>query len=88
MVMDRPMVATTMGIMPNLKSGSTTKCLNNQPCTSTEPTMLAMNASHRGKPAAMPRIIMKAGSMTNSPCAKLIVPEACQSSVKPSAAKA
>ena len=31
---------------------------------------------------------MKAGSITNSPCAKLIVPEACHSSVKPSAASA
>jgi hypothetical protein len=31
---------------------------------------------------------MKAGSMMNSPSAKLIVPEACHSSVKPSAASA
>ena len=29
-----------------------------------------------------------AGSMTNSPCAKLIVCEVCQSSVKPIAASA
>ena len=32
--------------------------------------------------------IMKAGSITNSPWAKLIVPEACHSKVKPKAASA
>ena len=45
-----------------------------------------MKASHSGSPAAMQASIMKAGSITNSPCAKLIVPLACQSKVKPSAA--
>ena len=46
------------------------------------------NASQSGAPAAMQNSIPNAGSITNSPCAKLIVPDACHSSVKPSAASA
>ena len=37
---------------------------------------------------AMQNSIANAGSITNSPCAKLIMPAACHSSVKPSAASA
>ena len=36
----------------------------------------------------MPTSAKKAGSMTNSPCAKLMVCEVCHSSVKPMAASA
>ena len=46
------------------------------------------NDSHKGAPAAPKASIMKAGNITNSPCAKLMVPEACHNSVKPSAASA
>ena len=41
-----------------------------------------------GAPMPMKASIANAGSMTNSPCAKLMVPEACHNSVKPSAASA
>ena len=82
------MVATTMGIMPNLNKGSTTPRLNNQPSTTTDNTQLAPKLSTNGKPAAIKPSIMKAGSITNSPCAKLMVPEACHSKVKPRAASA
>src|SRR3954465_3145321 len=47
------------------------------------------NAAHSGRPANFRQnSITKAGTITNSPCAKLIVPEACQSKVKPRAASA
>ena len=39
-------------------------------------------------PIFMAASMKKAGSMTNSPCAKLIVCEVCQSSVKPIATSA
>ena len=42
-----------------------------------------------GRPAVlMKNNIRKAGTMTNSPCAKLMVPDACHSSVNPSAQRA
>ncbi len=82
----RPMVATTIGIRPNLSSGSAMPRLNAQPRIATATRQVATKASGNGKPIAPKPSIMKAGSMTNSPCAKLIVPLACQSSVNPSAA--
>jgi len=84
--MDKPMVATTMGIMPYLNSGSTMPRLNTQPKTTTASTTENTKLTTSGAPSAMKPIIMKAGSMTNSPCAKLMVPLACHSSVKPKAA--
>jgi hypothetical protein len=88
MAIDRPMVATTMGIMPYLKSGSTRPLLNSQPSMTTESTTLIEKATVSGRPLCKATTIMKAGNITNSPWAKLIVPEACQSRVKPSAARA
>ena len=50
---------------------------------------VSRNASHNGAPAVcMKNSMMKAGTITNSPCAKLMVPDACHKSVKPSAASA
>ena len=85
---DRPMVATTIGIMPYLNSGSTTPRLNTQPSRKIATRQAARKAASSGSPADTKAIMMKAGSITNSPCAKLIVPLACHSSVKPSAASA
>ena len=77
-----------MGIMPYLNSGSTRPRLKDQPSISTERAQAARKASTSGTLALSRITMMKAGNITNSPCAKLIVPEACHSSVKPSAASA
>ena len=84
----RPMVATTIGISPKRSSGSAMPRLKAQPSTTTATTQVSTKASGSGGPAAIRPSIMKAGSITNSPWAKLIVPEACHSSVKPRAASA
>ena len=86
MAIDRPMVATTMGIMPNLNKGSTKPRLNTQPNTNTASTTVMVKLTAKGAPMLKKPSIMKAGSITNSPWAKLIVPLACHSSVKPRAA--
>jgi hypothetical protein len=85
----RPMVATTMGIMPNLKQRVDHAALE-QPSPARPPPAArsARRLSSSGAPSGMNASIAKAGSITNSPWAKLIVPEACHSSVKPSAASA
>ena len=62
--------------------------LKPQPNTSIAAAQVTRNASHSGAPAATHASIANAGSITNSPCAKLIVPDACQSRVKPRAASA
>ena len=82
------MVATTIGIMPKRSSGSTIDRLNAQPSTTTDTRHDNRNATSSGAPMAMKPSIMKAGSITNSPWAKLMVPAACHSRVKPSAARA
>ena len=88
MAIARPMVATTMGIMPNLNSGSTTPRLKAQPSSATATKQVSAKLSIKGAPNEAKASMMKAGSMTNSPWAKLIVPLACHSRVKPSAASA
>ena len=88
MAIDKPMVATTMGIMPCLNKGSTSPRLNNQPNSSTATPHDNKKAKVRGRPWCSMMTITNAGSMTNSPWAKLMVPEACHSKVKPKAAKA
>jgi hypothetical protein len=62
--------------------------LNAHPSTSTATTQVSAKESSSGSFSAANASIMNAGSITNSPCAKLIVPEACHSKVKPSAASA
>ncbi len=62
--------------------------LKPQPSTITATMQVSMKLTSSGRPIELKASIMKAGSMTNSPCAKLIVPLACHSSVKPSAARA
>jgi hypothetical protein len=82
------MVATTMGIMPNLNSGSTRPRLNTQPSRNAASTTVSTKLTASGAPRLRKPSIMKAGNMTNSPWAKLMVPLACQSRVKPKAARA
>ena len=63
--------------------------LNIAPSTSTDSVSASKAASENGRPSHfMPASAKNAGSMTNSPWAKLIVCEACQSKVKPMAASA
>ena len=83
------MVEMTSGIGPCLISGSTIANLKASPSSSIE-TATAINAAiQNGTPSPFIAInAKKAGSMTNSPWAKLIVCEACQSRVKPTAASA
>ncbi|MGY4367266.1 hypothetical protein ACVW1A_003331 [Bradyrhizobium sp. LB1.3] len=45
-------------------------------------------ASQNGAPACIAASIKNAGSITNSPCAKLMVCEVCHSNVKPTATSA
>ncbi len=45
-------------------------------------------ANQNGAPACIAASIRNAGSITNSPCAKLMVCEVCHSSVNPTAASA
>ena len=79
----------TSGMTPCLSSGSTTAVLKPQPSTSIATRQASRNASQSGASATLRKnSIANAGSITNSPCAKLIVPDACHSSVKPSAASA
>jgi hypothetical protein len=54
----------------------------------TATTQVSRNAAGNGAPHHANASIVNAGSITNSPWAKLMVPEACHSSVKPSAARA
>ena len=51
--------------------------------------MASKAATENGRPSHfMPASAKNAGSITNSPCAKLMVCEVCHSSVKPIAASA
>ena len=79
-------VATTTATTPLPRIGSTIQRLNAAPSTTTDSATATMNDAHSGRPNDMPISMANAGSMTNSPCAKLMVPAACQSSVKPRAA--
>ena len=82
------MVATTIGISPWRSSGSAMPRLKPQPSTTTPTTQVTMKAIGSGNPNAENASIVNAGSITNSPCAKLMVPLACHSRVKPRAASA
>src|SRR6185503_18742367 len=88
MPIERPSVAITSGITPCRMSGSTTIFLNPTPSSAMMTRHASRNAIQRGAPIPMKNRIENAGSITNSPCAKLIVPDACHSSVKPRAARA
>jgi hypothetical protein len=82
-------VAITRGITPWRIIGSTTTRLKPKPRTISETSNVAAKASGNGRPTWLRKnSMMKAGSMTISPSAKLIVPDACQSRVKPRAANA
>ena len=62
--------------------------LKPMPSRIAETTQASRNASQSGAPCDAQISIVNAGSITNSPWAKLMVPDACHSSVKPSAASA
>ena len=83
------MVEMTSGRTPCLISGPTTTNLKTTPSSSIEPSMLSTRAATNGTPShCMAISARKAGTITNSPCAKLMVCEVCHSSVKPIAARA
>ena len=83
------MVEITSGSTPWRMSGSTMMVLKIAPSTSTDSVIASKAASENGKPSHfIPASAKKAGSMTNSPWAKLIVCDACQSRVNPTAASA
>src|ERR1700712_4945961 len=86
--MARPIVATITGIIPKRSSGSAIARLKPQPSTITATMQVNANAARSGIPNDENASIVKAGSITKSPGAKLIVPDACHISVKPSAATA
>ena len=59
------------------------------PSSSIEARIASTSEATNGKPSQRMAIsARKAGTITNSPCAKLMVCEVCHSSVKPTAASA
>ena len=83
------MVETTSGSTPRLISGATTTKRNTTPSSSIEARTASTSAPRNGTPNHFMAIsARKAGTMTNSPCAKLMVCDVCHSSVKPIAASA
>ncbi len=83
------MLEITSGSTPCRIIGSTTTFLKSTPSTSSETTRPTSIATGND---AWPNFIAartkNAGSMTNSPCAKLIVCDVCQTSTKPIATSA
>ena len=79
----------TSGSTPWRRIGSTTRRLNSSPSTSSATSRPTSSASGKDRPPNFIAASTKnAGSMTNSPCAKLIVCEVCHSSTKPTATSA
>ena len=76
------MVAMTSGSTPWRSIGSTTSLLNSTPSTSErDDECRTSTASQNGTPNMLIAVSTKnAGSMTNSPWAKLIVCDVCHSS--------
>ena len=87
--MPSAIVEMTRGSTPWRITGSTTSRLKSRPSTSSDtarPTSIA--AGNDKPPNFIAARTKNAGSMTNSPCAKLIVCEVCHSSTKPIATSA
>ena len=95
------MVAMASGSTPCFSIGSTSASFRPAPKISKNSSDATTNAAHGGigtpsapawimpKPSPFMAIsTMTAGSMTKSPCAKLIVCEVCQTSVNPTSASA
>ena len=79
----------TNGSTPWRSIGSTISRLNRTPSVTTETTAATPTAGQNDSPKCPMAMRMKnAGSMTNSPWAKLIVCDVCHSSVKPIATSA
>ncbi len=82
-------VEMTSGIGPWLINGSTIASLKATPSNAIDTAIAIKAASQNCTPSQFIATSAKnAGSMTNSPWAKLIVFDACQSSVKPTAVRA
>ncbi len=83
------MVEMTSGSTPCRSIGSTMRRLNSRPRTRSATTSPTTHAGQKRQPKNFIAARMKkAGSITNSPCAKLMVCEVCHSSVKPTATRA
>ena len=82
------MVAMASGSTPWRSIGSTSNRLNSKPSSRPDSTKPTRMAAQKGRPKCIAASIRKAGSMTNSPCAKLMVCDVCQSSAKPTATSA
>ena len=82
------MVAIASGSTPCRSIGSTSSRLKAKPRIAVDSTKPMRIAAQNGSPAFIAASMKNAGSMTNSPCAKLMVCEVCQSSVKPTATSA
>ena len=85
---DKAIVAMASGSTPWRSIGSTSRRLKPQPRSSIVTAKPISTAAQKGRPILAAASMKKAGSMTNSPCAKLIVCEVCQSRVKPIATSA
>jgi hypothetical protein len=83
MPIDRPSVAITSGITPCRISGSTMTFLNADAQQQHRDDAREQEREPQRRAAREETRIENAGSITNSPCAKLMVPDACHSSVKP-----
>ena len=85
---DTAMVEITSGSTPCLSMGSTMMSLNTRPRSRSDSAMPMRMASQNGVPRYIASRMKNAGTMTNSPWAKLIVCDVCHSSVKPTAIRA
>jgi hypothetical protein len=81
-------VEMTSGSTPCRSMGSTTTRLKSTPSATTETAKPAASAQGSDRPSFIPASTKNAGSMTNSPCAKLMVCEVCQSRTNPIATSA
>ncbi len=89
MMIASAIVAIARGSTPCRIIGSTMAILKPQPKSAMNSPIPSTAASQNGAPASLTRARMRiAGSITNSPWAKLMVCEVCQTSVKPMAASA
>jgi hypothetical protein len=82
-------VAIASGSTPWRSIGSTSSRLNSTPSTIADTTMPIATATQNGTANTLIAVSMKnAGSITNSPWAKLMVCDVCHSRVKPIATSA
>ena len=85
MPMASAIVAIASGKTPWRSIGSTSSILKPSPSNSIDRRIPVRIASQNGAPACIAASIRNAGSITNSPWAKLMVCEVCHNNVKPTA---